>query len=114
VLAEDFVAYLPYTRYPIRGREKFEDWMKQFRSAFSNFQCDIDELIDDGMRVAVRWTWSGTHTGKLLGIAPTDRTIEFTETHLLRISGDRIAEDHVSANLMNLLNQLGTSRIAAA
>jgi 8-hydroxy-5-deazaflavin:NADPH oxidoreductase len=114
VLAEDFVAYLPYTRYPIRGREKFEDWMKQFRSAFSNFQCDIDELIDDGMRVAVRWTWSGTHTGKLLGIAPTDRTIEFTETHLLRISGDRIAEDHVSANLLDLLNQLGTARFAAA
>jgi predicted ester cyclase len=61
--------------------------MKQFRSAFSNFQCDIDELIDDGMRVAVRWTWSGTHTGKLLGIAPTGRKIEFTETHLLGFPG---------------------------
>jgi predicted dinucleotide-binding enzyme/predicted ester cyclase len=114
VLAEDFVAHLPYRRYPIRGRKKFEDWMKQFRSAFSNFQCDLDELIDDGMRAAVRWTWSGTHTGTLLGIAPTDRKIEFTETHLLRISGDRIAEDHVSANLLDLLNQLGTAQFEAA
>jgi predicted ester cyclase len=84
VLAEDFVAYLPYSRYSIRGRGKYGNWMKQFRSGFSNFQCDIDELIDDGMRVAVRWTWSGTHTGNLLGIAPTNRKIEFTETHLLR------------------------------
>jgi len=107
VLAEDFVAYLPYARYPIRGREKFEDWMKQFRSAFANFQCDIDELIDDGMRVAVRWTWNGTHIGKLLGMASTGRNIEFTETHLLRISGGRIAEDHVSANVMDLQDQLG-------
>jgi steroid delta-isomerase-like uncharacterized protein len=114
VLADDFVAYLPYSRYPIRGREKYEDWMKQFRSGFSDFQCDIDELIDDGMRVAVRWTWSGTHTGSLLGIAPTNRTIEFSETHLLRISGDRIAEDHVSANLLDLLKQLGTTQFAAA
>jgi predicted dinucleotide-binding enzyme/predicted ester cyclase len=114
VLSDDFVAYLPYSRSPIRGREKYEDWMKQFRSAISDFECDIDELIDDGMRVAVRWTWSGTHTGKLLGIAPTNRTIEFTETHLLRISGDRIAEDHVSANLLDLLNQLGTAEFVAA
>ena len=38
----------------------------------------------------------------------------FTETHLLRISGDRIAEDHVSANLVDLLNQLGTAQFAAA
>ncbi len=57
-----------------------------------NFQCDIDELIDDGIRVAVRWTGSGTHTGNLLGIAPTNRKIEFTETHLLRISGGRRCE----------------------
>jgi steroid delta-isomerase-like uncharacterized protein len=114
VLAEDFVAYLPYSRHPIRGREKYEDWMKQFRSGFSDFQCDIDELIDDGMRAAVRWTWSGTHTGSLLGIAPTNRKIEFSETHLLRISGDRIAEDHVSANLRDLLDQLGTTEFAAA
>jgi len=76
--------------------------------------CDINELIDDGMRVAIRWTWSGTHTGNLLGIAPTNRKIEFTETHLLRISGDRIAEDHVSANLLDLLDQLGTTQFAAA
>jgi predicted ester cyclase len=88
--------------------------MKQFRSAFSNLKCDIDELIDDGMRVAVRWAWSGTHTGKPRGIAPTGRTIEFNETHLLRISGGRIAENHVSANLVDLLNQLGAAQFAAA
>jgi predicted ester cyclase len=114
VLAEDFVAYLPYTRYPIRGRQKFEAQMKDFRSAFSHFQCDIDEVIDDGMRVAVRWTWRGTHTGELPGIAPTHRKIEFSETHLLRISGGRIAEDHVSANLLDLLHQLGATQFAAA
>ena len=114
VLAEDFVAYLPYCRYPVRGRAKFEAELKNFRSAFSHFQCDIDEVIDDGMRVAVRWTWTGTHSGVLLGIAPTHRKIEFSETHLLRISGGRIAEDHVSANLLDLLHQLGATQFAAA
>jgi predicted dinucleotide-binding enzyme/predicted ester cyclase len=114
VLTEDFVAYLPYTRYPVRGREEFEARMKDFRSAFSNFKCDIDEVIDDGMRVAVRWTWGGTHTGELLGIAPTHRRIEFSETHILRISGGRIAADHVSANLLDLLHQFGATQFVAA
>jgi predicted dinucleotide-binding enzyme/predicted ester cyclase len=114
VLAEDFVAYLPYYRLPVRGRDKFEAQMKDFRSAFTHFQCDIDEVIDDGIRVAVRWTWRGTHSGELLGIAPTHRRIEFSETHLLRISGGRIAEDHVSANLLDLLHQLGRAQFAAA
>jgi steroid delta-isomerase-like uncharacterized protein len=114
VLAEDFVAHLPYNRHPVRGRDRFEAQLKTFRSAFSDFQCDIDEVIDDGMRVALRWTWRGIHTGTLLGIPATQRKIEFSETHLLRVSGGRIVEDHVSANLLDLLNQMGATQFAAA
>jgi 8-hydroxy-5-deazaflavin:NADPH oxidoreductase len=113
VLAEDFVAHLPFSRHPVRGREKFEAQLKTFRDAFSGFQCDIDEVVDDGNHVAVRWTWCGTHTGTLLGIAPTHRNVAFSETHLLRISGGRIAEDHVSANLLDLLHQLGAMEFSA-
>lgn len=114
VLAEDFVAHLPYSRRAVRGREAFEAHVKEFHSAFSGFQCEIDEIINDGMRVAVRCNWRGTHTGELMGIAPTYRKIEFTETHLLRISGSRIAEDYVSANLLDLMHQLGAGQLAAA
>jgi steroid delta-isomerase-like uncharacterized protein len=114
VLAEDFVAHLPYSRRPVRGRETFEAQLEIFRSAFSDFRCDIDEVIDDGTRVAIRWTWSGVHTGKLLGILPTHQTIRFSETHVLRVTGGRIVEDHVSANLLDLLSQLGATQFEAA
>ena len=50
----------------------------------------------------------------LWGIAPTGRNIAFSETHLIRISGDRIAEDHVFANVLDLLNQLGAAQFEAA
>src|SRR5207244_7762202 len=33
VLSEDFVAYLPYIRHAVHGKEKFEAQMKEFRSA---------------------------------------------------------------------------------
>jgi predicted dinucleotide-binding enzyme/predicted ester cyclase len=114
ILADDFVAHLPFNRHPVRGRERFEIQLKKFRSAFSDFHCDIDEVVDDGSHVAVRWTWRGIHTGTLLGIAPTQRKVAFSETHLLRISGGRIVEDHVSANLLDLLQQLGAMEFAAA
>jgi len=48
-------------------------------------KCDVDQVINDDRRAAVRWTWRGTHTGELFGIAPIHRTIEFSETHFLRI-----------------------------
>jgi len=114
ILAEDFVAHTPFNRNPVRGRLKFDAQLSIFRSAFTDFQCEIDEVVNDGNHVAVRWTWRGTHTGTLLGIAPTHRKVEFSETHLLRISGGRIVEDHVSANLLDLLHQLGAMEFAMA
>ena len=77
-------------------------------------KCDVDQVINDDRRAAVRWTWRGTHTGELFGIAPIHRTIEFSETHFLRIPGGRITEDHVSANLLDLLHQLGVTQFAPA
>jgi steroid delta-isomerase-like uncharacterized protein len=114
ILAEDFVAHIPFSRHPVRGRQRFDTQLKKFRSAFTDFRCEIDEVVNDGNHVAVRWTWRGTHTGTLLGIAPTHRKIEFSETHLLRISSGRIVEDHVSANLLNLLQQFGAMEFAVA
>ena len=85
-------------------------WATLVMFSYSRRPAKLEPLVlDDGMRVAVRWTWSGSHTGKLLGIASKRRKIEFSNTHLLRISGGRIAEDHVSAKLVDLLDQFGTA-----
>lgn len=113
-LAEDFVAYVPYTRSAIRGRSAFVHWIGQFRMGLSEFRCDLNEFVGDGMRVALRWTWSGIHSGELLGLPASGRRVEFTETHILRVSGGRIAEDRVSANLVDLYEQLGHRQWAAA
>src|SRR5438067_9171735 len=110
VLAGDFVAYLPYLRYPVRGSKRFQDHMKDFTSAFTRLQCDIDEVIADELTTTVRCTWRGVHTSGLFGIAATQRNIKFTQTHLLRISRSRISEDRVSANLPDLLHQLGDAQ----
>ena len=44
--------------------------------SFVVIKCDVDEVINVDMRVAVRWTWRGTHSGELFGIASIHRTIE--------------------------------------
>ena len=110
VLSKDFVAYLPYLHYAVRGSKQFQDQMKDFRCAFSHLQCDVGEVIASQLTASVRCTWRGLHTGNLFGIAATHRNIAFTETHLLRISAGRIAADQVSANLLDLLHQLDAAQ----
>jgi hypothetical protein len=52
----------------------------------------IDEMIAEGDRVMVRWTFHGVHKGEYLGIHPTQRRVTFSGIYIFRIQEGRIAE----------------------
>jgi len=61
----------------------------------------IDEMIAEGDRVMVRWTFRGKHQGEYLGIPPTGKEVTFCGIYIFRIADGRIAE------AWNLWDQLG-------
>lgn len=61
----------------------------------------IDEMIAEGDRVMVRWTFRGIHQGEYLGFPPTYKSVTFSGIYIFRISDHRIAE------VWNLWDQLG-------
>ena len=61
----------------------------------------IDEMIAEGDKVMVRWTFHGTHQGEYLGIAPTGKPVTFCGIYIFRIAEGRIAE------VWNLWDRLG-------
>ncbi len=61
----------------------------------------IDEMLAEGDRVMVRWTFSGTHQGEYLGFPPTHKPVTFSGIYIFRIADQRIAE------VWNLWDRLG-------
>ena len=88
---------------PAGVREKCTTYM----SAFPDGRVGCDELIAEGDLVALLWTYSGTHTGDVLGSAPTGRRATAQGVHVCRIAGGRIVETTVTWNSLNFLRQLG-------
>jgi predicted ester cyclase len=78
-----------------------------FRAAFPDIHCTLEEMIAEGEQVAFRLTFRGTHTGPLLGLAPTGKTVAFTALDTLRIRGGRFVEHWGGPDFYNLLQQLG-------
>ncbi len=76
-------------------------------SAFPDLEYTIDELVEQGDRVALRGTLRATHTGPLLDCPPTGRTIEIGGMSLLRLAGGRIIERWGLYDLAGLLRQIG-------
>jgi|SRR5271156_1445017 len=57
------------------GREAFKTIHRQFHSAFGNIHVNLDDLVAEGDRVAIRWTVTMKHTGNGLGFPATGRDV---------------------------------------
>jgi predicted ester cyclase len=80
-----------------------------YQQAYGDARWTVEELIatEDGNWVMARWTGTGTHSGELMGIAPTRRRVRVTGLTLFRIHGNRIAESWDNWDTLGMLQQLG-------
>jgi len=74
----------------------------------------IDEWVEEHESLVARWTWTGTNTGPLMGMAPTGRHATLRGTHLFHFRDDVIAETWASYDALGLLGQLGLVTLGIA
>jgi steroid delta-isomerase-like uncharacterized protein len=91
------------------GVSEFRD--RRYRpmvAAFPDLRVQIDDVIADGERVAIRWSASGTHTSDGLGFGPTGQAVTFSGLTWMRLGGGKIIEGWQSSNIPEILLRLAT------
>ena len=76
-------------------------------SAFSERKLTIEDSIAEGDKVAVRFSITGKHTGEMMGIAPTGKTIHIIGTGIFRVVDGKTTDNWVNFDALGLLQQLG-------
>ncbi len=79
----------------------------QFRNAFPDYWMKIEYMVAEDDRVAARFLQGGTHKGDLMGIPATGKTVEWTETGILRIADGKVVESWYDVDMMGMMQQLG-------
>lgn len=87
------------------GDVKFH--LAALRSAFPDIKFQVDDMIEEGDDILVRWTARCTHTGDYFGIPPTGKSAIITGMNTWRMAGGRAVEGWVSRDDLGLLQQLG-------
>jgi len=62
------------------------------RPALSNLKVKIHDQIAEGEKVTTRKSITGTHTGNLLGVAPTNKPITIEVIDIVRIKNGKYFE----------------------
>jgi len=97
---------LPEPDSVIRGPEEFKKFHRVMVATFPDLHVDLDELIGEGDRIAVRWTATMTHLGDGLGYAPTKKSLKLVGASFLRCQGGKIVEGLNYTNFTWLIGQL--------
>lgn len=89
------------------SRESYRAFFEDFGRAFSNMAFEVQHLVADAARVAVRFAVAVDHTGPFAGAAPTGRRVRFEGMALYRMADGRIAETWLHLDERALLTQVG-------
>jgi predicted ester cyclase len=104
LLTPAFTAH--FTGLPTMDTTAFDQFETGFRSAF-NPTHHLDDLIEQGDRVAVRLRLDGTHTSEFMGIPASNRAVSVEGTAFVRIDSGRVAELWGFTDMLGLMQQIG-------
>jgi predicted ester cyclase len=106
LFAADYRGWSP-TDGEIRGPSGIRELVERYRTAFSGTTMTADRIIAEGDWVTMTWTARGTHTGDLMGIAPTGREVTVTGIQVERVADGKLVEGYGTFDALGMLQQLG-------
>jgi steroid delta-isomerase-like uncharacterized protein len=97
---------------PFDNCDGFRACFEKYATAFPDFRLEINSLLFDGDRVAVHYTFLGTHTGQLAGYPPSGRTLRVPGMMISRIAYRRIIEQYFFWDNLGPRRQLWLASLA--
>jgi predicted ester cyclase len=90
---------------PGQGIDAFKQLISMSVNAIPDTKYTIEDIVAEGDRVVVRFTFSGTNTGSIMGSKPTGKSFSVPGLVYYRLTNGKIVEDapFTSPDLMHLL-----------
>lgn len=105
---DDLVFHSPTLAQPGRGGQAIKDFVRGLRTGFPDLRIEVQDVVADEDRVAVRWhTTRQTHRGWYLDIPPTGRQLRMTGIEIFRFADGRIQEVWLEIDALGGLLQMG-------
>ena len=86
---------------------------QMFANAFPDGKGDIQKITATGDIAIVEFIGRGTHTGDLMGIAPTGRQVTVPVCDILEIRDGKIYAELEYMDMLHMMQQLGVAPVPA-
>ena len=108
-LADTYTIHLD-TGDPWEGRtldrDEFVERVRISRTDAPDQIFSVVDMIENGDKIAVTWTWCGTHSAEIAGIPATGKPITMTGATIYYFAGDLICGHWQIADKLGVVQQL--------
>jgi predicted ester cyclase len=106
-IAPEYIGHDAANPQTISGIDGLKANFQTYIDGFGDARITIDQQLAEGDMVASRWTGRGTHTGEIMGIAPTGKEVTVTGITISKLRDGKIIEDWTNWDALGMLVQLG-------
>ena len=106
VFAPNAVVHMGSAPEPL-NMEGFKQMGQLLLSAFTGSTSTVEDMIAEGDKVVSRLTFGGAHTGDMMGIPPTGKSVAISEIIIDRLADGQIVESWRLFDQMAMMQQLG-------
>jgi steroid delta-isomerase-like uncharacterized protein len=106
VFAPNAVVHMSSVPEPL-SMEGFKQLGQVLLSAFTGSTSTVEDMIAEGDGVVSRLTFRGSHTGDLMGIPPTGKSVTISEIIIDRVADGKIVESWRLFDQMGMMQQMG-------
>jgi steroid delta-isomerase-like uncharacterized protein len=104
--AADYIEHNPRPGQDV-GLDGYKAGVTMMRSAFPDLRLDLQDVIAEGDRVALRYTLHGTHQGELMGLPASGNSVASDGMVFARVQDGRVVERWGVQDMLTLVQQIG-------
>jgi steroid delta-isomerase-like uncharacterized protein len=106
LLSQSHALSSPHISGPMVGPSAYKAQLAVFVSGFPDLRFTVEETVCEKDKIAASWTFTGTHKGEFLGIAPTGKQISVAGITIHEIVDGKILDSQSIWDAISLFQQL--------
>jgi len=107
IMAPDVVFHNPISPDGIHGIDAYKAFAQRWYRGFPDRRFKVEDTVEEGSKVAARFTITGTHKGEFAGAAPTGHRIQVHGMNIFRVEKGKIKDVKAFFNPLELYQPLG-------
>ena len=90
-----------------KGPAGFFQTVGSLRTGFPDIKWTIEDLIAEGDKVIVRWSWKGTNSGSFRGFPVSNKMVNDNAIAIYQFSGNKVTHAWIQSDRLGFLMQIG-------